>query len=222
MAINAQEHRPALGSVIEVGEPAPGYWTPPSYGEALYWSLADGVLAVKVWWRTMLLVSALAAAATALIAQFAMTKWYLATAIIRPSPPMTVESRMTGLLSALGSAGSIAGVSASSEAEEYIPILQSFDFAMGLVQQHHLAGELLPDADSQLSDLTTATRRQRWEVFNAIKKRFDYEFSLTTGNLVLYYEDPDPTTAERILGFFIEDAVEEGVAEGTAGERVIG
>ncbi len=160
-------------------------------------------------WRLLAAAAIGAMAAAGLFARFAMTRYYRAGAIIRPINASTVQGRLSGLLAGAGGFGGLAGGSlspfaseASNPASEYMPVLRSFDFTTGLIARHDLAPELpirgwAPWAGSAADP--------RWARFRLMKRRFDCEFSLRTGNLTLYYMAPDPATARRVLAFYIAD-----------------
>lgn len=165
------------------------------------------------WWRVIALTTFLAMAATGVVSKFVLTKWYRATATVRPISQAAVETRMEGgLVSLGGSLGALMGISAEGDAEarEYMTILKSFTFNTALVARHRLAPDLVKDwsagywsADAKNPDLNS--RRVRWGIYRVLKERLDFDYSLENGNLSIRYMDRDPVTAERILGFYLND-----------------
>jgi len=80
--------------------------------------------------------------------------------------------------------------------------VESFQFGLAMVRNHHLERALL------------ATKRWRpwnrhpdpsWEIYRTLQERFSCDYSISTGNLTLYYQDRDRTMAQTILGFYVDD-----------------
>lgn len=175
--------------------------------------LAPYILAIRERWRTIAAAAVAVAAVTAVITGFVLPKWYRAAAVIRPISTPAVESRIAGVLGGLGgglgSLGSLGGLASSlaggtNDAEEYIAILRGFQFDMHLVQRHNLRDELL---DLRLLDLSglLGPADENWVLYRILKKHFDCDYSMRTGNITLYFETKNRRDAERILGYYIDD-----------------
>jgi hypothetical protein len=108
-----------------------------------------------------------------------------------------------------GGLGGLSGLAASvgagnSDAEEYIAILQGFQFNVSLAEHHHISGELLkPGLLGFL--LASKPKDTTWAVYRALGKRFDCEYSIKTGNITLYFQAKNRADAEKILGYYIDD-----------------
>lgn len=201
--IGARENR-----VATAFEP-PSQFSAPRETAEEFVDLREYCAALARRWRLLAAATIGAMAAAGLFARFAMTRYYRAEAIIRPINASMVQGRLSGLLGGVGGFGGLTGASlspfageAANPASEYMPVLRSFDFTTRLIARHGLAPELPirgwapwaePAADPQ------------WARYWLMKRRFDCEFSLRTGNLTLSYMDPDPAMAQRILGFYISD-----------------
>jgi len=176
---------------------------PEPYDEAA--EIREYLDAIRERWRLIAAATLLAMLATALITKFAMTKWYRAAAIIRPVTAGAVQGRVSGLLGGLsagGLGGGLLGGEASNPASEYMPVLDSFDFTTRLLAGHGLKSHLMP---SGWGIFGGAPRDPEWARYRSMKKRFESEFSIRTGNLTLYYQDPDRAMATKVLGFYISD-----------------
>lgn len=162
--------------------------------------------AIRRQWRVIAAVTIFAMVATALVTKLAMTKWYRAEAIIRPVSANAVQGRLSGLLGGLGRMGglgaSLLGNEASNPASEYMPVLQSFRFTTRLIANHGLKQYL--DAQRR-SFFGRSSPHPAWARYREMHKRFESEFSIRTGNLTLYYQDPNREMAEKVLGFYISD-----------------
>jgi hypothetical protein len=152
-----------------------------------------------------------AAAVTALITGLVLAGSYRAAAVIRPISTPAVESRISGLLGGLGGGleGGMGGLAASlgagsnNDAEEYIAILEGFQFNVSLVERHQLAGLLKSGPLTLLFD--PKPRDPNWMIYRALKRRFDCDYSIKTGNITLYYQARDRREAEQVLGYYISD-----------------
>jgi len=121
-----------------------------------------------------------------------------------------VESRLLGSLGGgmggLAGAAGLLGGGASSDAEEYVSILQSFQFNVTLAEHHGLAGELLTPSSSWSKWLSgSKPKDESWAVYRVLSKRFVCEYSMKTGNIELSFEEHTRADAERILGYYVDD-----------------
>src|SRR5438552_2959532 len=122
---------------------------PRQYDDYPVVDLTPYIHAVALQWRSIAGIAVLAAAVSALFSVLVLPKWYRAAAVIRPISTPAVESRIAGMMGGLGGGlgglGGLAaslGTGASNDAEEYIAILQGFQFSVGLAERHHLSSEL--------------------------------------------------------------------------------
>jgi len=157
-------------------------------------------------WKLIAILTIGAMVASALCAKFLMTKWYRAEAILRPVSQLMPNELVDA---SMGSSGTSAPAVSSDillvfRAEEALEILKSFDFNLALAERHHLKGELM----ARVSRWRRGTD-PRWDVFRELERRFSCEYSIGTGSALLSYLDPDRTTAERNLGYFIDDLREK-------------
>ncbi len=204
---SAREYRIAAG----FESPARVAARPEPAGEFV--DLRDYLEALARRWRLLAAAAIGAMAAAGLFARFALTRLYRAEAIIRPINASMVRGRLAGLLGGTGGFGGLTGGSlspfagaAANPASEYMPVLRSFDFTTSLIARHGLAAELPVRGWAPWAG---AVADPRWARFRLMRRRFDCEFSLLTGNLTLSYLDPDPAMARKILGFYISDLREQ-------------
>lgn len=165
--------------------------------------LRDYLDAVRRRWRVIAIATLAAVVVTGIITKFVMTRWYRAEAIIRPVEPNVVQNQVSGLLGGLGNLGAnLLGSEASNPASEYMPIMKSFEFTKRLIAGHGLDRHL----DSEGARRSHGGSDDRaWMRYRQMQRRFECKFSLRTGNLTLYYKDPDRSMAGKILGFYISD-----------------
>ena len=173
--------------------------------------LAPYLLAVRERWRRIAVAALAAAAGTFLITALVLPKWYRSAAVIRPIATPAIESRIAGVLGGLGGGlGGLSGIAASlgaggnNDAEEYIAILRGFHFNLNLAQRHKLSDELFkPSLISVIFGLKP--KDPNWAIYRALEKRFDCNYSTTTGDITLYFEARGRQDANRILGYYIDD-----------------
>jgi hypothetical protein len=148
------------------------------------------------------------------ITKFAMTHWYRAQAILRPASQEPESSTNLGAI--LGnitsggtntSLGNLFGTSAS-DANEFVAIVTSVDFANQLVSNYNLEPVLLrhqPVISAILWWYYGAPRhlstRMRYRLMNA---RFSYVYDSNQGNLTFWFEDPDRGEAKRISEAYVD------------------
>ena len=173
--------------------------------------LAPYLLAVRERWRRIAVAALAAAAGTFLNTALVLPKWYRSAAVIRPIATPAIESRIAGVLGGLGGGlGGLGGIAASlgaggnNDAEEYIAILRGFHFNLNLAQRHKLSDELFkPSLISVIFGLKP--KDPNWAIYRALEKRFDCNYSTTTGDITLYFEARGRQDANRILGYYIDD-----------------
>ena len=174
--------------------------------------LAPYVMAIRRRWRSIAAAAVAAAVAAALIAAFILPKWYRAKAVVRPIATPAVESRIAGVLGGLGGGfqglgglGAALGAGGNNDADEYIAIMQGFQFSAALAARHNLSGELLRPGLLSLILPTSKPADPDWAVYRVLEKRFECEYSVTTGNITLYFESHDRRDADDVLGYYIGD-----------------
>jgi hypothetical protein len=73
-----------------------------------------------------------------------------------------------------------------------------------LAEHYHLSADLLKPG--LLGFLRGSNPKDlNWSMYRALKKRFDYDNSIKTGNITLSFEARDRRDAEKILGYYIND-----------------
>ncbi len=184
---------------------------PPRQFEA-YVDLLPYVRRLGERWRLIAICVALVVLATGLFDLFLATRWYHASAILRPVNANAVEGRITGSLGGLGGGftglGGLAeslGGGGASDADEYIAILSGFGFSTDLSERHHLASELLKPSWWQNILDYRGPKSPKWRVYRKLQERFDCVYSHSTGNMALSFTATSPTDAEKILGYYIDD-----------------
>jgi hypothetical protein len=176
-------------------------------GEAGEVDIFPYLLLLRSRWRTIAFTTVVAIFVTALSTTLLMTKWYRATAIIRPRPKSAMQNRLSGLADSLGGGlGSLVGLGgvASDEAQEYLTILGTFGFNSSLVERHSLGPELMGPGRGRLASWLES-RNPKWRAYRKLMSRFDADYSSRTGNVTLHYQDHDESNAERILGYYVDD-----------------
>jgi len=147
-----------------------------------------------------------------LVTSFVMRQTYRATAILRPVAKAATAGRIAGMFGEMGS-GTLnplamlagAGGEGSSEAEEYMTILQSFAFNTALIERHNLSEELSrPSSNPILAWFQS--KDLRWRRYRTLSHRFDCEYSLKTGNLTLYFVAKTPAKAEKLRSREVQGA----------------
>jgi len=152
-------------------------------------------------WKLLVFATSVATLVCAFLALFVMAKWYRAEAVLRPVSEL-MPNRLAVSERPLNVSSLLDQVVPTSRAEELMATVESFQFGLAMVRNHHLERALL------------ATKRWRpwnrhpdpsWEIFRTLQERFSCDYSISTGNLTLYYQDRDRTMAQTILGFYVDD-----------------
>ena len=99
---------------------------------------------LRPWWKSILISMLVVSGITGLVSKFYLTKWYKASAILRPVSQAAVEGQLMGLMGAFGSGNGtglsgLLGNSGGTDADEYVGILKSFNFTCALVRRHDLS-----------------------------------------------------------------------------------
>jgi hypothetical protein len=167
-----------------------------------YWNL--------LWARKWVIVglTLIAAAGLGSYTRFCKQKLYRAEALVTPTAPGDDSDELgispMGGLGFSGGLGALLGVSGPGDnvvaAERYLAIMQSFDFGVTLAKKYNLTPEL---AGPKAASMTP------WKVHEMMNGRFSYEYDYKSGNLELYFIDPSPARARRILGLYLDNLREK-------------
>ena len=138
--------------------------------------------------------------------KYMTVKWYRAQAIVTPVQPEEGLSMGTGnagdMVDGLGGGiASLLGGGASDTimlAERYTAIMNSYAFTTDLVNKYHLEHTII---GVQSKNAPTVTK---WSIHMKIADRFSTEYDFKSGNLTLYFLDPSPAEAQRVLGFYLD------------------
>jgi hypothetical protein len=195
---------------IELAEAHARFWQRPDEDLDLFRTYAR---VLRGWWKELLFATLLAAAVAGIVSRYFLTRWYTATAVIRPVPQNAVQGQLLGLLSGFGGSdsGAVAGLlggSSAADADEYVAILKSFAFTRNLIRSHDLFARLLPEFAPSLPTFDSS-RHLQWLAYRRLARRFDCQYSVKTGNITLHYEDLSPRNAERVEGNYVNDLREQ-------------
>jgi hypothetical protein len=132
-------------------------------------------------------------------------KWYRAQAVIMPvSPDASLASSIGMGSSGPGGGGVMSLLSLGGEsdnamiAEQYIAIMNSYAFTTALISHYHLLRKIVPTSTGHVPHLSP------WAQHTEITSRFQTSYDYKSGNLNLYFIDPDPVQARQILGYYLE------------------
>lgn len=141
-----------------------------------------------------------------LYTKYMTVKWYRAQATITPTSPdqgMSMGSGAGDMIDGMG--GGIASLLSFGGAsdtvtlsERYIAIMNSYVFTIDLVNRYHLERKIAP---AQSKNAPTVTK---WTIHRQIVSRFSTEYDYKSGNLSLYFLDPSPEDAQRVLGYYLD------------------
>ncbi len=154
----------------------------------------DYWLALRAGWRLLAGCALTAALVTFVITEFMMTPYYRATALLRPVAEQSSASQLQGMLT--GSAGALSGMlggltEEAQRAQEYLAILRSYQFTLALVNDNGLAAAVDPPGGSVLDRFLGSAPPTQWQLYEIMQKRFDCDYDRLSGNLSLYFLDPD-------------------------------
>jgi len=141
-----------------------------------------------------------------LYTKYMTVKWYRAQAIVTPVAPEASLSMGTGgagdMVDGLGGgiASILEGGSADTVtlAERYTAIMNSYAFTTDLVNKYHLEHNIV---GARTPNAPTVTK---WSMHTMISDRFSTEYDYKSGNLTLFFLDPSPAEAQRVLGFYLD------------------
>jgi len=162
-------------------------------------ALNPAMIALVRSWKPIAAITIAALVISAAFANLGMTKLYRAEAVLRPISQLMPNGMGASPAESLGS--SLLGTTlGQSRAQEIVAILKSFDFNLALVGGHDLQNELL----SEVSPWRRGND-SHWDVLRLLQHRFDCEYSVGDGNITMSYLDPSRATAQRNLGYYIDD-----------------
>ena len=164
---------------------------------------------LRPWWKSILISMVVVSGITGVVSKFYLTKWYKASAILRPVSQAAVQGQLMGLMGAFGSGNGtgitgLLGGSGGSDADEYVGILKSFNFTCALVRRHSLLPIFLSAQNVSAAEFDSS-RHLQWQVYRKMKGRFTSEYEIKTGNIVLDYEDTDAAQAQTVLAYIVDD-----------------
>lgn len=142
--------------------------------------------------------------------KFAATKYYRAETVVTPVPPSQSLASTTGMGALEGIGGgvmSMFGFYGESDntviAHRYLAIMRSFSFTTELAKRYQLEPHIARTNGILPSGLGP------WDVHRALSDSFDAQYDYKTGNLTLYYFDPDPAHARQMLGRYLDSLREK-------------
>src|ERR1700677_3426820 len=133
-------------------------------------------------------------------------KWYRAQAVITPLGPAEEADSGLGDSPFGGVAGisALLGIGAAGDnvvaAERFVAIMESYDFGLDLIQRHNLVSVLTQNRAFAGSPAAPTP----WRLHLELDSRFSSEYDYLTGNLTLYFTDPNREMAQRILAYYLE------------------
>ena len=140
-----------------------------------------------------------------LYTKFLTVKWYRAQAIVTPVPPqegLSMAVSASDMVNGLGGGiASLFGVGAADTltlAQRYTAIMNSYAFTTDLVNRYHLEHNIIGVRSKNAPTVT------KWLVHTMITDRFSTEYDFKSGNLTLYFMDPSPADAQRVLGYYLD------------------
>lgn len=163
-----------------------------------YWNL--------LWARKWLIMAVTIAMALGVgsYTRFCKVKLYRAEALVTPTAPGDGGDELglspMGGVAGAGGLGMLLGFSGPGDnvviAERYMAIMRSYAFGTALAARYGLARRL---AGARAASLTP------WRIHMLLNERFDFEYDYRSGNLTLYFIDPDPARAQMILGLYLQN-----------------
>jgi hypothetical protein len=158
-------------------------------------------------WRFIAVCTLVSMVATFAAAKFALTPYYRATALLRPSQPkqgLEDLNTWSRLFATQVPVVSLFAASAQSRnAQEFMAILHSYAFNIALINQYHLAAELIPPRRGWFGGATKPPTP--WQLYRRAQALFDCEFDELDGNLTMHFLAPDRSTAVRILSLYVDN-----------------
>jgi len=165
-------------------------------------------------WMLILLTAFVVSSSIVVYDHYFATWTYQATSIIMPMTPDQADAQTSGDSGGLlgGASGGLATMllgQGDNEmvAENYMAIMNSFDFTMNLVKRFHLATRLIAKEGDDPATM------QPYDIYQWINGNFDAEYDYKSGNLALTYIDRDPAMAREVLGYYLQSLQDKLRAE---------
>jgi len=141
-----------------------------------------------------------------LYTKFLTVKWYRAQATITPVSPEVGLQMANGTTGEMigGFGGGLASIlnggttDTVTLAERYTAIMNSYAFTTDLVSKYHLEHNIIGVRSKNAPTVT------KWSVHTMITDRFSTEYDFKSGNLTLYFMDPSPDEAQKVLGYYLD------------------
>jgi Chain length determinant protein len=140
-----------------------------------------------------------------LYTKFLTVKWYRAQTTITPTGIQSVgfgggagSDMIDGMGGGLASLLSFGGGDSVTTAERYIAIMNSYAFTTNLIARYQLTRNIIGVRSKN------APTQSKWSLHTALVSRFTTEYDYKSGNLSLYFLDPSPADAQRILGYYLD------------------
>ncbi|HEY6417651.1 MAG TPA: Wzz/FepE/Etk N-terminal domain-containing protein [Candidatus Binataceae bacterium] len=199
--VNGQAIELAPNAVYDNGRASPVHLTE-SQHTALQILHYVGLLRAR--WILIVSVTIGLGLAAGLYTKYFTQKWYRAQAVITPINPasamggMSMSGPFDGVTSGLASLMSMGGSSdAATMAERDKAIMTSYAFTSALMKRYHLTQNIAggPQVGPPVS---------HWTLHRMITGRLTSEFDFRSGNMTVYFVDPDPAQAQRILGYYLD------------------
>lgn len=181
-----------------------GALPPPAHlTEAQYATIQLLRYVALLWARWILIVSLTIGIGLGygLYTKFCAVKWYRAQAVVTPVYPDAGLSLNSGdRFEEEGYMSLLSGGSSDTAtlAERYMAIMKSYAFTTELVNKYHLEHNIIGVGSKNAPTVT------KWSVHTKISDRFSTEFDFKSGNLTLYFMDPSPAEAQRVLGYYLD------------------
>jgi hypothetical protein len=181
-----------------------GAAAPPQLSEGQY-AILEFVRVARLLLRRAALIVAVTLAVGGYVGirdKFFSVKWYRAQALITPvSPDATLASSVgegtstgAGGMSGLAEMFSLSGESDNvTISERYIAIMNSYAFTIDLINRYHLDRKIVTTHTGHVPHLSP------WKMHEEIVSCFETDYDYRSGNLALYFMDPDPAQAKAVL-----------------------
>ncbi len=177
-------------------------------------------------WRLIAGVTLGVTLAVAIDAKFVMKKVWRAETLVTPVSPSENAQNEAGssMMDSLNGAGGLAAIFGFASqndnaviAQRYMAIMTSYAFTMSLADRYHLDRLIVAESGWHSKPTT------RWALYRRVRERFGCQYDYKSGNLSLYFIDPDPGQAERVLRFYLDNLRDKLRNEGvqSASEAVL-
>lgn len=141
-----------------------------------------------------------------LYTKFLTVKWYRAQTTITPTGTQSASfggggpgsDMIEGMGGGIASLLSFGGGDSVTTAERYIAIMNSYAFTTNLIAKYQLTQNIVGVRSKSAPTLS------KWSLHTTLASRFTTEYDYKSGNLSLYFLDPSPADAQRILGYYLD------------------